>query len=59
MSKPAGAYGAPFLMLGEALGFTIDEVIFESEVAVAEKDYDIAAGRIAAGTVSCKRYACH
>lgn len=55
--KDVGAYGAPFLMLAEALGFTIDEVIYESEVAVAEKDYEIAAGRIAAGTVSGKRYA--
>ena len=52
-----GAYSAPLIMLADALGFTIDHVIFESTVAVAERDLDIAAGRIAAGTVSAKHYA--
>ena len=53
----AGAYAAPFLMLADALGETIDHVIYECEVSVAEADYEIAAGPIAAGAVSGKRYA--
>lgn len=53
----AAPYSAPLMMLADALGFTIDNVIFESDVAVAERDLEVAAGRIAAGTVSAKHYA--
>jgi hypothetical protein len=58
MSPDRGtAFHAPLLMLADALGATIEEVIYTCEFAVAEEPFDIAAGRIERGTVSGKRYA--
>jgi hypothetical protein len=50
------AFGAQLLMLADALGVTIDEVIYEMQWAYADEAYEIAAGRIEKGTVSGKRY---
>jgi hypothetical protein len=50
-----GSFGAPLLMIADALGAKIDEVIFELEPAIAEAGYETAVGRIEAGTVSGKR----
>ncbi len=52
----AGAFGAPLLMIADALGATIDKVVFQSEVVLAQRDYEIAAGRIAKGTTGGKHY---
>lgn len=52
-----GAYGSLLLFLAKAFDFTIDEVIVELDDVAADKDYDIAVGRIAAGTVAAKHYA--
>lgn len=52
-----GSYAGPLMLLADALGVTIDHVVYECEVSVAESDYEIAAGKIEAGTVSGKRYA--
>lgn len=49
-------FHAPLLMLADAFGATIEEVVYQSEVAVADHAYDVVAGRIEAGTVSAKRY---
>jgi hypothetical protein len=52
----SGAFGAPLLMLADAWGSTIDEIVFECEFALAQASYDIPAGRIEEGTVAGKRY---
>lgn len=52
----SGAFGAPLLMLADAFGATIDEMYYECELAVTETGFDVAAGRIEAGTVAGKRY---
>jgi hypothetical protein len=52
----SGAFGAPLLMLADAWGATIDEIVYECEFAVADAPYDIAAGRIEKGSVAGKRY---
>jgi hypothetical protein len=58
MSPEQGtAFHAPLLMMADALGATIDEVVYDCELAVAKQAFDIAAGRIERGTVSGKRYA--
>ncbi|MFC3172676.1 hypothetical protein ACFOD9_00275 [Novosphingobium bradum] len=52
----SGAFGAPLLMLADAFGATIESMVYECELAVAEEAFDVAAGRIEKGTVSGKRY---
>jgi hypothetical protein len=51
-----GAFGAPLLMMAEAMGATIEKVVYQLEVAVAPRDYEIAAGTIKQGMVGGKRY---
>ncbi len=51
----AGAFGAPLMMIADALGAKIDSIILALEPAVAEVGYDVAAGRIEAGTMCGKR----
>ena len=53
---PAGAYGAPIMMMADALGAEIETVIARYELQVAEAPFDIRAGRIEKGMVSAKRY---
>jgi hypothetical protein len=53
---PAGAFGAPLMMMADALGAEIETVIARYEVKLADQPFDIRAGRIEAGTVSAKRY---
>jgi hypothetical protein len=52
----AGAFGAPLLMVADALGATIETVIFECEVATAPSPRDAGGIRIEAGTTAGKRY---
>jgi 2,4-diaminopentanoate dehydrogenase len=59
MDEPAvGAlsFKAPLMLLAEGLGATIDDYVWEREVAVADKPIEIKAGRIEAGTVSAQRF---
>jgi hypothetical protein len=59
VSMPPGAgtaFHAPLLMVADALGAEVEAVIYDCELAVADKAFDVAAGRVAAGTVSGKRY---
>jgi len=53
---PAGAFGAPIMMMADALGAEIETVIARYELQVAEAAFDIRAGRIEKGMVSAKRY---
>jgi hypothetical protein len=52
----AGAFGAPLLMIADALGATVEKIVYECEIAEAPKDYEIAAGTIGKGTTAGKRY---
>lgn len=52
-----GVYSSLLLFLAKAFNFEIDEVIVEMTDILADKDYEIAVGRIPAGTVAAKQYA--
>jgi hypothetical protein len=52
----AGAFAAPLMMVADALGATIEEVIYECEVATAPSARDAGGVRIEAGTTAGKRY---
>jgi hypothetical protein len=51
-----GAFVAPLMLMADAFGATIDEVIYTCEFATADAAFEVAAGRIEAGTVAGKRY---
>ena len=51
-------FRAPLMLVADGLGATIDDVTFRRAVAVADEGFDVAAGRIEAGTVSAQRFAC-
>ena len=50
------SFKAPLMMLAEGLGATIDDYVWEREVAVTDKPIDVKAGRVEAGTVSAQRF---
>jgi hypothetical protein len=52
----AMAFRAPLMLLADGLGATIDDFIYEREVAVADAPIEINAGRIEPGTVSAMRF---
>jgi len=59
MADPAlsgGPFKAPLLLVADGLGATVDDFAYTREVAVAERGFDVAAGRIEAGTVSAQRF---
>jgi 2,4-diaminopentanoate dehydrogenase len=59
MDEPAvGAisFKGSLMMLAEGLGATIDDYVWERQVAVTDKPIEIKAGRIEAGTVSAQRF---
>lgn len=61
MSDPMLAgmvFRAPLMLLADGLGATIDEFLFDRQVAVAAEAFHIKAGRIDAGTVSAQRFSC-
>ena len=61
MSDPEVAgmvFRAPIMLVAEGLGATIDRFVYDRQVALAQAPFDIAAGRIAAGTVSAQRFSC-
>ncbi len=51
-------FRAPLMLLADGLGATIDDFEYYREVAVAEKAFDIKAGRVEAGTVAAQRFGC-
>jgi hypothetical protein len=44
-------FRAPLMLLADGLGTAIDDFVYHREVAVADKAFDVKAGRIEAGTV--------
>ena len=59
MADPALAgltFKAPLMLLADGLGATIDDFVFDRQVAVAAEAFDIKSGRIEAGTVSAQRF---
>jgi hypothetical protein len=55
--RKARAWRAPLMLVAEGLGETVEDVVVTREVALAKESYDVAAGRIEAGTVSAQRFA--
>jgi hypothetical protein len=49
-------FRAPLMLLADGLGATIDDFVYHREVAVADKAFDVKAGRIEAGTVAAQRF---
>lgn len=51
-----GTFRAPLMLLADGLGATIDDFTYARDVTVADHDFEVAAGRVAAGTVSAMRF---
>lgn len=49
-------FKAPLMLLADGLGATVDDFVFDRQVAVAAEAFDIKSGRIEAGTVSAQRF---
>jgi hypothetical protein len=49
-------FRAPLMLLADGLGATVDDFVYDREVAVAARAFDVKAGRIEAGTVSAQRF---
>ncbi|HWE55475.1 MAG TPA: hypothetical protein VG435_08170 [Acidimicrobiales bacterium] len=49
------AFGPSLTMTAEALGLAVDEIVATGEVAVAGSDFEIAAGRVPAGSIAGQR----
>lgn len=49
-------FRAPLMLLADGLGATIDDFLFDRQVAVTDVPFDVKAGRIEAGTVSAQRF---
>ena len=56
LSRKGRAFRAPLMLVAEALGATVEDITVDREVAVAKEPFDVAAGRIEAGTVSAQRF---
>jgi hypothetical protein len=51
-----GAFRAPLMLLADGLGATIDDFLFDRQVALTDEAFDVKAGRVEAGTVSAQRF---
>lgn len=51
-----GAFLAPLMMIADALGAEIEQVVYTCDYAYTDSAYDVTAGRVDAGTVAGKRY---
>ncbi|MGH7290135.1 MAG: NAD(P)H-dependent amine dehydrogenase family protein [Myxococcota bacterium] len=49
-------FRAPLMLLADGLGATIDDLVYDRQVALAANAFDVKAGRIEAGTVSAQRF---
>lgn len=59
MSSPEVAgmtFHAPLMLVADGLGATIERFVYDRQVALADRTFQIAAGRIEAGTVSAQRF---
>jgi hypothetical protein len=52
----SGLFRESLMLVADGLGLVFDEISFESELRLAAADYEIAAGRIAKGTVAGQRF---
>lgn len=52
----SGLFRESVMLLADGLGAEVEEVLFESEYRLGKDDYDIAAGRVPAGTVAAQRF---
>jgi hypothetical protein len=50
------SFGAPLVMMADAMGATIEKVIYECVMIPAPEDYEIAVGTIKKGMTGAKRY---
>jgi hypothetical protein len=50
-------FKAPLMLLADGLGATIDDFVYDRQVAVAAEAFDVKAGRVEAGTVAAQRFA--
>jgi len=51
-----GTFRAPLLLVADGLGATIDDFVYDRQVALATRPFEVAAGRVDAGTVSAMRF---
>jgi 2,4-diaminopentanoate dehydrogenase len=51
-----GTFRAPLMLLADGLDAAIDDLTYDRQVALAERAFDVAAGRIDVGTVSAQRF---
>ena len=51
------SFKAPLMLVAEGLGATIEDYVWERQVATTDKPIEVKAGRIEAGTVSAVRFA--
>lgn len=61
MSSPEIAgmtFHAPIMLVADGLGARIDRFSYDRQVALADRAFDVAAGRIEVGTVSAQRFSC-
>jgi hypothetical protein len=49
-------FSAPLMLVAEGLGATIESFAYDRQVALAPEAFDVAAGRIEAGTVAAMRF---
>ena len=49
-------FHAPLMLVADGLGATIERFVYDRQVALADRTFQIAAGRIEAGTVSAQRF---
>lgn len=59
MADPVAAgmvFRAPLLLVADGLGAEVDDFVFSRTVALANESFDVASGRIEAGTVSAQRF---
>lgn len=50
------AFRAPLMLVADGLGATIDDFAYDRQVALAQEAFDVAAGRVEAGTVAAQRF---
>lgn len=51
-----GTFRAPLMLVAEGFGATVDDFDYDRQVWLAEEPFDVAAGRIEAGTVAAMRF---
>jgi 2,4-diaminopentanoate dehydrogenase len=51
-----GTFRAPLMLLADGLGASVDDFVYDRQVAVAAQPFTVAAGRVEAGTVSAMRF---